>query len=316
MRTRPVLLTLIAAAALVAAGAVPAGAGQGPANGRITFGRYNPDRSPSLWVADIDGRHQHQLATETTYFSDWAPDGRRIAFDFESDSGDVHIATVHADGRNRQDLTSAPGVQECPKWSPDGQWITYDAWDPAQAEFSTSIWVMRADGSEARQVTSGGFDVEPVFSPDVRQILFGRITGEDPTGQLEALYVVNTDGSGLREVVPARAGVEHPDWSPDGSWITFNIGPEYPDAASSGDILAVHPSGLGLHVLRARTDRFAFYKAMWSPDGRQLLLGCFDAAAGREGLCTATAGGGRVRAVHLGGTTEGNWPAWGSAPSP
>lgn len=31
-------------------------------------------------------------------------------------------------------------------------------------------------------------------------------------------------------------------------------------------------------MLRARTDRFAFYKAMWSPDGRQQLLGCFDAA--------------------------------------
>jgi hypothetical protein len=55
---------------------------------------------------------------------------------------------------------------------------------------------------------------------------------------------------------------------------------------------------------------------MWSPDGRHLLLGCFDAVAGREGLCTATAGGGRVRAVHLGGSTEGNWPAWGSAPAP
>jgi hypothetical protein len=44
-----------------------------------------------------------------------------------------------------------------------------------------------------------------------------------PERQLEGIYVINSDGSGLREVVAPRAGLEHPDWSPDGRSITFNI---------------------------------------------------------------------------------------------
>ena len=244
MHTRSAIVALLAASSL-ALNTVPAGADQGPENGRISFGREDPaTHSPSLWVSDVDGENQHRLATDTTYFSDWAPNGTRIAFDFEDDTG-VHIATIGANGQERRNLTSDPGVQECPKFSPDGQWITYDAENSDQEDFSTSIWVMRTDGSDVRRITTGGFDVEPVFSPDGTQIAFGRITGDAPTGQLEALYVVNVDGTGPREVVPPRVGLEHPDWSPDGKWITFNIGPEFPNAALSGDVLAGHPSGAG-----------------------------------------------------------------------
>ncbi len=88
--------------------------------------------------------------------------------------------------------------------------------DPA---FTTDIWVMDVDGSHPRQVTRGGFDVEPVFSPDGQQIAFGRIVGPtSPTDflQNEAIYVVRTDGTELHEVVAPRPGLEHPAWSPDG----------------------------------------------------------------------------------------------------
>jgi Tol biopolymer transport system component len=314
-RRRSLAPILVLVGVLAVTGAVPADASQGPENGRITFSRYDPALGAhSLWAADPDGQNQQLLAAGPTSFSDWSPSGIHIAFDFANDTG-VHIATIDATGGSRQDLTSAPGIQETPKWSPDGQWITYGAFDPQTqdwADFSTSIWVMRSDGSDARRVTHDGFDVEPVFSPDGSQILFGRIMGDSPTGQLEALYVVNTDGTGLREIVPARAGVEHPDWSPDGLWITFNIGPEYPDAVDSGAVLAIHPNGQGQHTLRAPTAHVRYYKAMWSPDGKRLLMGCFDTRVGREQLCTATAGGGRVRIVE--DTMDANWPAWGSKP--
>ncbi|HET8862277.1 MAG TPA: hypothetical protein VFM94_03405, partial [Solirubrobacterales bacterium] len=103
---------------------------------------------------------------------------------------------------------------------------------------------MRADGSHKRQLTRGGFDGEPVFSPDGRRIAFARITND---AEFEvAIYVMNRDGTHLREVVPPTLGLEHPDWSPDGRWITFNIAPEVPGAA----VMAVHPNGEGLRVIR------------------------------------------------------------------
>ena len=217
----------------------------------------------SIWAANPDGTHQQRL-THVPSFSDWAPDGRRIAFDFLDDTG-VHIATMDPNGGHVRQLTFGPAVQEVPKWSPDGRWITFDAAPTFGPDFSTSIWVMRADGSGARQLTDDGFDVEPVFSLDGRRIAFGRITGINGQGdQLEALYVVNSDGTGLRQVLAPRPGLEHP---------------------------------------------------VWSPDGRKLLVGCFDTQAGVDQLCVMKANGGNVHAIITGTPTEDvNFPAWGSHP--
>lgn len=172
---------------------------------------------------------------------------------------------------------------------------------------------MRADGTDARQITHDAIDVEPVFSPDGSQIAFGRIVGDSPDGQLEAIYLVNSDGTGLREVVPARPAVEHPDWSPDGRYITFNIGPEYPTAPDSGAILSVKPSGHALRVLHEPTDGLRFFKPVWSPDGRQLLTGCHDVSAGLDRLCTLSRAG-KVQVV-VGGETHVNFPSWGTGPT-
>ena len=66
-------------------------------------------------------------------------------------------------------------------------------------------------------------------------------------------------------------------------------------------------------MLRARTADLGFFKVAWSPDGHQLLMGCFDARVQRDRLCTSTAGGGNVRPIDLGDSWV-NHPAWGPAP--
>jgi Tol biopolymer transport system component len=46
-----------------------------------------------------------------SFFSDWSPNGRRIAFDFVDDVG-VHIATVSPMGGQQRQLTFGSGIQE------------------------------------------------------------------------------------------------------------------------------------------------------------------------------------------------------------
>lgn len=319
--TRRCLLLAVAVCALgVATSAAAhsrAGEGAEPqVNGRISFGRFDPLLGDvSLWTARADGSHQRRLTDVPSFFSDWAPSGRRIAFDFIDATGE-HIATISPSGRRMRQITFGAGFQEVPKWSPSGRSITFDASPvfPDDPGFHTSIWVMRADGSRARQVTHRGFDVEPVFAPNSPTIAFGRITGTNANGdQLEALYIIDVDGSHLRRVVAATAGLEHPDWSPNGQWISFNIAPEAAHARGTGSILAVHPDGSGLHTLRRRTPRFRFYKPVWSPDGRKLLSGCFDASTGTENLCVIHPAGTFVVVVH-GSPYPVNFPAWGPRP--
>jgi Tol biopolymer transport system component len=180
MRSKLALIALATALAVLG-GALPAAAHDRPTNGRITFGRFDPELGDfSIWAANPDGTHQRRLTHVPSFFSDWSPDGHRIAFDFVDDTG-VHIATMDPNGRHVRQLTFGEGIQEVPKWSPDGRWITFDASPdfPDAPGFHTDIWIMRADGSHKRQLTRGAFDVEPVFSPDGRRIAFGRITGVD-----------------------------------------------------------------------------------------------------------------------------------------
>lgn len=200
MRIKPALIAFLAPV-LCLTSALPAVASGNddqrvPINGDIAFGRFDPTlKGFSLWVADSDGSHQRRLTQDQANFSDWAPDGRRIAFDFIDDAG-VHIATIDPDGQHRTAVTSAAGVQESPKWSPDGESITYDGFPfPVdEANFAISVWTMRADGSDAHQITHDALDVEPVYSPDGTRIALGRIAGDSPAGQLEAIYVINIDG--------------------------------------------------------------------------------------------------------------------------
>jgi Tol biopolymer transport system component len=290
----------------------PGGSPGAPANGRITFTRLDPKLGNfSIWAANPDGTHQQRLTHTPSQDNDWSPNGRRIAFDFFNKTGE-HLATMDPNGRHVRQLTFKKGIQDAPKWSPNGQRITFDASPtfPDQPGFHTSIWTMRANGTGARQLTHGIFGVEPVYSPDGRRIAFGRITGFDAQGfQLEAIDVINTDGTHLRQVVPPLADLEHPDWSPNGTWITFNIAPEAPNAA----VMAVHPNGKGLRVLRASDSRFGFFKPVWSPDGREFLVGCHDFQAGIDKLCVMNANGRNLHVI-VAGPEPVNNPAWGTHP--
>lgn len=82
-----------------------------------------------------------------TGFLDWSPDDKRIAFDYNDDTG-THIATISASGQDRRSITSAPGgAQEVPRRSPDGALITYDAFSFDQDPFEIAIWIMGSNGS-------------------------------------------------------------------------------------------------------------------------------------------------------------------------
>ena len=105
-----------------------------------------------------------------------------------------------------------------------------------------------------RNLTRRAHDDNPTWSPDGRRIAFLRATGSYRHHRYH-LYVMNADGSGLRNLMQIAAVAyfsSHPVWSPDGRTIY------------AGRYL-ISTDGSG-----ARKLPYIPLIAVWSPDGRQI----------------------------------------------
>ena len=87
-------------------------------------------------------------------------------------------------------------------------------------DVNRSLYVMDDDGSNVQRLT--GRVAWPVWSPDGKQIAFDRDVTEDPKqGQKQAIFIINSDGTGEYQLTNGDALEGKPSWSPDGRHIAF-----------------------------------------------------------------------------------------------
>lgn len=191
------------------------------------------------------------------------PGGNVLAFTDLSQSGDYDIHRIGADGQGRFNLTQRPGVHDVdPAWSPDGSRIAFVS---ATESGPSQIYVMRVDGSDVRQLTTGSQSAgQPQWSPDGSRIAFAGGGG---------IFVMRADGSQIRQLATGISGVLK--WSPDGSKIAFSDYWEWRVA----DLYVVNADGTGKRLLHAGS---AFGGLTWSPDGSRI---AYDAWADGGGGC-------------------------------
>jgi dipeptidyl aminopeptidase/acylaminoacyl peptidase len=139
------------------------------------------------------------------------------------------FATVHAQSVAKRvvmfdDLIKMHRIAD-PKISPDGQWVAYAVSTPdMEANRGISnIWAVRLAGGDAIQLTSGGHDSSPVWSPDGRTLAF--ISSRDGNAQI---YLLPMDGGEAREITHTSTGVDIVKFSPDGKTLAFTSS-VYPD---------------------------------------------------------------------------------------
>ncbi len=145
-----------------------------------------------LWIIDLASGRERQLTDSPgtwEWFADWSPDGRRIAFDGDqADPGNNDVYTIRTDATDLQRLTSGPALDADPRYSPDGQQVTFDS-DRAG---NPDIFVMRDNGTQVRQLTNDpGTDFAPAFSPDGRVISFSS----DRDDGRSDIFLMRSDGS-------------------------------------------------------------------------------------------------------------------------
>lgn len=191
-----------------------------------------------IYTANRDGSGLRRLTNYDVYTAEGvlSPDGRRIVFTSLKD-GDLDIYTMNVDGTNVRRLTTSPGYDGGPWWSPDGTKIVYRAWHPPDsaglADYKNllaqrmvrpsrmELWVMNADGSDQRQITSlGGANFGPSWTPDGRRIIFSS-NYKNPRSRNFELFLVNLDGTGLEQITNHQEFDGFPMFSPDGRRIVW-----------------------------------------------------------------------------------------------
>ncbi len=153
-----------------------------PAAGEhVGFPSWSPDATKVVYasferehrglrVYDLKTQHVTQLTTGPDTFPAWSPNGDRIAFTSNRD-GDYEIYTLRPGGGGLTRLTRSPGNDAHPAWSPDGEWIAFASnrtgfKDETGGMSDGEIFVMRADGSDVRQLTENAFeDGTPAWRP-------------------------------------------------------------------------------------------------------------------------------------------------------
>jgi Tol biopolymer transport system component len=191
-----------------------------------------------IFTARPDGTDLKRLTETPGYDAEatLSTDGGWIVFTSVRD-GDLDIYKMRPDGGQVTRLTHRLGYDGGPFFSRDGAWICYRSFLPGDSAETAdyrgliaralvrpsrmSLWVMRADGSDARQVTDKpGASFAPYFTPDGKSLIYSS-NWEEPRGRNFDLYVVGTDGGEPQAITRDPSFDGFPMFSPDGRWLVF-----------------------------------------------------------------------------------------------
>ena len=177
--------------------------------------RYSWDYDPEmdLYVSEAATGTLRRLTDARGYDAEgsYSPDGRWVVFSSTREAynrplsaaetrqrevdpsyfGEIYIMRADRPGEPPRRLTSTPGYDGGPFFSPDGTRIVWRRFD--EAGLIADVWTMNVDGTDARQVTTfGAMSWAPYIHPSGEYILFAsNKLGFDNF----EVYLVDTDGT-------------------------------------------------------------------------------------------------------------------------
>ncbi|RFS82608.1 hypothetical protein D0T12_24400 [Actinomadura spongiicola] len=211
-----------------------------PEGGRIAFTRQNA-RTAEAWVVNANGVNLRRITgiVRGTRVS-WSPDGTRLAYMAEKGGvRQIFVIGVEGGGPAVQ-LTTDASFKDDPMWSVTDRIVFWSRRDGTDQIYTLDP--ERPGAAWTRLTKDRVRSVDPEWSPDGRRIAFTRGPDEATT-----IWVMNADGSGLRQVTRGIEDDMDPAWSSDGRWLCYVRG-----VVGSPVIHAIRVDGTGDRVLTPR----------------------------------------------------------------
>jgi Tol biopolymer transport system component/DNA-binding winged helix-turn-helix (wHTH) protein len=171
-----------------------------------------------LWRVSLAGGSPERLAvgSPTAFYPAISAQGDRLAY--RNGSLHTNIWHIELDGGRRavgpaKPLMRSNVSEDAPQFSPDGTQVAFSS----QRSGSPEVWVARADGTDAIQLTSlNNLSGSPRWSPDGKFIAF-----DSRVGNHSQIFVIRGVGGAPRQLTTGDFDAWVPSWSRDGQWIYF-----------------------------------------------------------------------------------------------
>ncbi len=210
-----------------------------------------------VYIAPADGSLPQKISDFAASASTpvWLPDSNQLVVSVERND-QVQLLLTDRNGRWPRQIVQTPGDAWNARPSPVGRFLLFTH-RPFDDMNRLDLWLVELETGQVRELTNtpklcnwGG-----IWSPDSRQIAF---LSQRP--EFNEVWLVQPDGSGLRQLSHEGADFSDLAWSPDGRQIacTVNRAGAYELAlldAQSGQVRTLR-AGKGVHALPC-----------WSPDG-------------------------------------------------
>ena len=264
---------------------------------------YKAQYAEQVCIMNADGSDHRRLTTGDGvrhFYASLAPDGKSMVYSGFREENVYEIYEYNLSDGSVTRLTDKLGVVTAPEVSPDGKLITFMRWSPTDNQYQ--VWLMDRDGGNAARIPQVlGWD--PTWSPSDDQILFaatdkdGRVqlfvTDLDGKNQhklsdLPAIrgrndwssdgqyivtysgepwhrevYIMNADGSGVRQLTPTGGNSQGPSFSPDGKWVVFTAYFDNYGNDHGCEIYIIRVDGTDLR--RLTDNDYCDYQPRWGP---------------------------------------------------
>ena len=176
----------------------------------VTAKQQGQGRQYALIVSDQDGFNEHTImeSKDPIMSPAWSPDSRQLAYvSFEGNKSSIFVQTLRSG--NRFKVSSKPGINGAPSFSPDGRKLVVTL---GGVDGNLDIHVLDINSRQTTRLTTHrAIDTEGTWSPDGRYIYFTSDRSGGPQ-----VYRIRATGGTPERVTFEGSYNARPRLSPDG----------------------------------------------------------------------------------------------------